>query len=165
MGRILYFSLISLVFSGLILVDTAKANESVTVDQMTKSLAFGQLIELNDKAHRSEQSLMLRLWRIPSDRSDACEPETDADCGNDYFLSVATLDDYPEVRFYRLPQGNPLGEFQFVKWLSGATTSPVDRARILLRFTGFKDTSKPVDLVFDVGLDGVKPVGMNSISQ
>lgn len=156
MTRAFCFSSITLLWLFFIPMRVVSADEAITVDHMTKCLAFGQLIELNNKDRQSDEPLILRLWQIPSDNSNACTPETDAECGSVYFLSVATLDDYPEVRFYRLPHSRELRDFLAVKWLPLLSQRQIDRARIQLTFSSVRRTSKPLRFVLDIGLDGIQ---------
>jgi len=82
--------------------------------QLKEAMAYGTLIELNDRNENIEKNLLVRMYQVPLSNGD-CFIETHGVCKYQYYISVSTFDEYPEVNVVKL---DVYGEIISVKWLS-----------------------------------------------
>lgn len=76
-------------------------------------MAIGKVIELNDMAPDVDKDLYVRLFQIPVTGED-CFVETHGICRYEFYLTVSTFDEYPEVNVFKLESK---GVLAYVKWL------------------------------------------------
>jgi len=69
--------------------------------QVKEAMAYGTLTELNKFDEHIEKELLIRLYEVPNN-SINCFVETHGICKYEYFLSVSTFDEYPEVDVFKL---------------------------------------------------------------
>ncbi|RMH10451.1 MAG: hypothetical protein D6698_17625 [Gammaproteobacteria bacterium] len=79
------------------------AGEKVDYDTLTSLLAYGTSKDIPPEEATGVAPLILRLHALPDLHHRDCIPETDSPCGNIYYLSVATYDEFPEAAVFRLP--------------------------------------------------------------
>ncbi|MCR2747918.1 hypothetical protein [Limnobacter parvus] len=101
-------------------------------DQVLKNnLAYGQLIDLNQYNPGHQKGLMLRLFATPA-RDETCDLETGTICKNQHLITVATLDEMPEVQVHAL---QAKGEFVKADWvISKSKEATPDQAELVLTF-------------------------------
>lgn len=98
---------------------------------LTNNLAYGQLIELNQHSPGQQKGLMLRLFATPAS-DETCGLETGATCKNKHLITVATLDELPEVQVHAL---QAKGEFVKANWVVPKSKQATpDRAELVLTF-------------------------------
>lgn len=118
------------------------------------NLAYGQLIELNQYSPGQQKGLMLRLFVTPA-RDETCGLETGSTCKNKHLITVATLDEYPEVKIYTL---QAMGEFVKADWVVSRTQEAIaDQAELVLTFRQYhrfatRANPKPPKKFFQVSL-------------
>ena len=121
------------VITTLCLVLFANLGWASEVDEqtLTNNLAYGQLIELNQYSPGQQKGLMLRLFATPAS-GETCGLETGTPCKNKHLITVATLDELPEVQVHAL---QAKGEFVKAEWLvSKSKQATPDKAELVLTF-------------------------------
>ena len=103
------------------------------------SMAYGKLIELNKFSPQVEKPLLLRLYETPK-TDENCGLESGAVCKYQYVLTVATFDEYPEVKIQRI---NLVGEFIQAEWI--AKPQKADKALIRITYAAFTSTARKVN--------------------
>lgn len=98
---------------------------------LTNNLAYGQLIELNQYSPGQQKGLMLRLYATPA-RNETCGLETGTTCKNNHLITVATVDEQPEVQVHTL---QAKGEFVKADWVVSKSKQAIpDQAELVLTF-------------------------------
>ena len=106
-------------------------DEQINQQVLQNNLAYGQLIELNQYSPGQQKGLMLRLF-VTSAQDETCGLETGSTCKNQHLLTVATLDEYPEVKIHTL---QAKGEFVKADWVVSRTHETIaDQAELVLTF-------------------------------
>jgi len=90
---------------------TSPSNDSY---HLKEAMAYGTLIELNDRNNDIEKNLLVRLYQVPINNGD-CFIETHGVCKYQYYISVSTFDEYPEVNVFKL---GVYGEIISAKWMN-----------------------------------------------
>ena len=117
----------------LLLLSVVILSSCSTIDtELKQALSFGEIIELNDYSKNIEKSLFVRLYRSPIYKEN-CFQETHGVCKFQYFLSVSTLDEYPDIAIYKLSE---LGEIKEIHWSS---SREIDTAIIEFTMNSFTD--------------------------
>jgi hypothetical protein len=70
-------------------------------NQLKEAMAYGTLIELNKFDEHIQKEMLIRLYEVPNNSSN-CFVESHGVCKYEYFLSVSTFDEYPEVGVFKL---------------------------------------------------------------
>lgn len=100
--------------------------------ELTKAMSFGEITDLNGYSKDIEKSLFVRLYRSPVYKEN-CFKETHGICKYQYFLSVSTFDEYPDIAIYKLPEQ---GEIKEIHW---SKSSETDTAIIEFTMNSFTD--------------------------
>lgn len=103
------------------------------------SMAYGKLIELNKFSPQVEKPLLLRLYETPK-ADENCGLESGAVCKYQHVLTVATFDEYPEVKIQCI---NLEGEFIQAEWV--AIPQKADEALIKITYAVFSSTARKVN--------------------
>ncbi|MET1257049.1 hypothetical protein [Aliikangiella maris] len=118
-------------FLMLLLVIVLSSCSSIDTE-FTKAISFGEIVDLNDYSINVEKSLFVRLYRSPVYKEN-CFIETHGVCKYQYFISVSTFDEYPDVAIYKLSEQ---GEIKEINW-SGS--SQIDTAIIEFTMNSFTE--------------------------
>ncbi|MBB5321629.1 hypothetical protein [Marinobacter oulmenensis] len=81
--------------------------------EFSKAASYGQIQELNSFSPDIDKSLFIRLYQSPVYGED-CFVETHGVCQYQYFLTVSTYDEYPEINRYELAKK---GEITNIEWV------------------------------------------------
>lgn len=120
--------------SGLALIANLSWANDVDEQTLTNNLAYGQLIELNQYSPGQQKGLMLRLFATAANE-ETCGLETSTTCKNKHLITVATLDELPEVQVHTL---QTKGEFVKADWLvSKSKEATPDQPELILTFRQF----------------------------
>jgi len=128
--------------------------ELVDEETLRSNMAYGQLIELNQYSPGHQKGLMLRLFAKPV-RDENCGLETGSTCKNQHLITVATLDEMPEVQAYAL---KAKGEFVKADWVIPKNHSvATDEAELVLTFRQYhrfatRANRKLPKTIFQLGL-------------
>lgn len=103
----------------------------VNEQNLLNNLAYGQLVELNQYSPGQQKGLMLRLFATPAG-DESCGLETSGTCKNKHLITVATLNELPEVQVHAL---RTKGEFVKAEWVlpKSGEVGP-DQAELILTF-------------------------------
>lgn len=99
-------------------------------NDLQNALAFGEITELNEYNPEIDKQLLVRLYSSPVNKEN-CFIETHGTCKYKYFISVSTLDEYPETNIYKLQTE---GEISDINWVDN---SDIDLAELNLAFNQF----------------------------
>lgn len=114
-----------------LLANMSWADNSPADHVLKSNLAYGEMIELNQYSPGQPKGLMLRLFSTP-DQDETCGLETSSTCKNKHLITVATLDELPEVQVHML---QAKGEFVKADWATPKSTSAgPDQAELILTF-------------------------------
>ena len=102
------FAFISLAF-----LTAATAQRAIDSD-LIRVLALGKLHDLNLQHTTWQKDLLIRLYEVPIFEND-CFVETHGVCQNEYFLTVSTIDEYPEINIFNLGQKGELIAFEWLE--------------------------------------------------
>lgn len=106
-------------------------DKRVDEQALSNNLAYGQMIELNQYSPGQQKGLLLRLFATPT-RDETCGLETGSACKNKHLITVATLDELPEVQVHLL---QAKGEFVKADWVvSKMNETTPDQAELVLTF-------------------------------
>lgn len=100
--------------------------------ELTKAMSFGEITDLNGYSKDIEKSLFVRLYRSPVYKEN-CFKETRGVCKYQYFLSVSTFDEYPDIAIYKLSEQ---GEIKEIHW---SNSGEIDTAIIEFTMNSFTD--------------------------
>ena len=117
----------------LLLLSVFVLSSCSTIDtELTKAISFGEITDLNGYSKNIEKSLFVRLYRSPVYKEN-CFKETHGVCKYQYFLSISTFDEYPDIAIYKLSEQ---GEIKEIHWSS---SSEIDTAIIEFTMNSFTD--------------------------
>lgn len=100
--------------------------------ELTKAMSFGEITDLNGYSKDIEKSLFVRLYRSPVYKEN-CFKETHGVCKYQYFLSVSTFDEYPDIAIYKLSEQ---GEIKEIHW---SKSNEIDTVIIEFTMNSFTD--------------------------
>lgn len=103
---------------------------SLELTDLKQVLALGRMTDLNAQSPEQERELFIRLYEVPVFENN-CFVETHGICQYEYFISVSSYDEYPEINVYKIPY---LGELSQYSWLADET---LDQERIKFSFAKY----------------------------
>ena len=115
-------SVIFIIVSLLLISCAAEENVLSARANLHKVLALGDMISLNSQPTNWEKDLLVRLYEVPIFENN-CFIETHGICQNEYYLTVSTFDEYPELNVYKLEFTGELIDYQ---WIEEATSDYVE---------------------------------------
>ncbi|TLX49819.1 hypothetical protein CWC31_15250 [Pseudoalteromonas ruthenica] len=95
-----------------------------------KAVSFGVVTEVNDYSNQVDKSLYVRMYQAPV-YEEQCFIETHGVCKYQYYLSVATFDEYPQTNLFTLTHQ---GEVTDINWLSN---DEIDTATLQLTMSNY----------------------------
>lgn len=117
----------------LLLLSVFVLSSCSTIDtELTKAISFGEITDLNSYSENIEKNLFVRLYRSPV-YEENCFKETQGVCKYQYFLSVSTFDEYPDVAIYKLSEK---GEIKEIHW---SRSGELDTAIIEFTMSAFTE--------------------------
>ncbi|XPF95645.1 hypothetical protein ACM9HF_06420 [Colwellia sp. RE-S-Sl-9] len=125
--------------------------------KIKEAMAYGTIIELNKTDNNINKELYIRLYQTPLNGED-CFIETHGICKYQYYVSVSTFDESPEVNVFKL---GVYGEIINTQWLA---VNQYDYAEIEVTYNSYtKEAIKnnkalnnvKSTVVLKVNLDGI----------
>jgi hypothetical protein len=101
-------------------------------NEVKEAMAYGKLIELNKFDEHIEKELLIRLYEVPNN-SINCFVEIHGICKYEYFLSISTFDEYPEVDVFKLSVS---GKISNTEWV---VVEQPDYAEIVVTYSEYTD--------------------------
>jgi len=86
---------------------------NVDINELNAVMAYGTSNDLNKINPEIAKDLLVRLYQLPI-LGEECFVETHGICRNNYYITVSTFDEYPEINVFKL---NMVGEITEIHWI------------------------------------------------
>ncbi len=113
MKKLFFLMVILLTGCGHIVVKSA-VKKDLSVSELSATMAYGIMKELNNLDPDIEKDLLVRLYQSPI-FGESCFIETQGVCRNNYYLAVSTFDEFPESTVFKLKMVGEVIEIQWVR--------------------------------------------------